>query len=79
MKTTLLLLTCFTAFSCAMQRNVEVEVVDAQLIRIDTVSRGELQEQQLTWKDNYNLEYVSFMPIERNIPVGARMQMLRRK
>jgi hypothetical protein len=62
-----------------MQRNVEVEVVDAQLIRIDTVSRGELQEQQLTWKDNYNLEYVSFMPIERNIPVGARMQMLRRK
>jgi hypothetical protein len=66
-------------FSCAFQRNVEVEVVDAQLIKIDTIARGEMQEQQLTWKDNLNLEYISYVPIERNYTVGVRMQMLRRR
>jgi hypothetical protein len=79
MKTVLVLLTCVAMFSCAFQRNVEVEVVDAQLIKIDTIARGEMQEQQLTWKDNLNLEYISYVPIERNYTVGVRMQMLRRR
>jgi hypothetical protein len=66
MKTILVILTAAVFGSCYSSSQVQVEMVDAQLVRIDTVFRYETyrsqypwqREQQLTWRDSYNKQYV---------------------
>ena len=85
MKIILVMLTTVALGSCYSYKQQQVEIVNAQLIKIDTIFRYQSlrnqyawqQEQQLTWKDNYNKEYVSFASINQMYTVGTRMTILR--
>lgn len=83
MKTFILLLSIaiVTLSSCYSAREIQVEMVSAQLVRIDTVYRysPDEQKQQLTWRDDQNTEYVSFASMKSAYLVGTRMAVLRKR
>jgi uncharacterized protein YcfL len=74
-----LLLAAVTFCGCYSHREIQVEMVSAQLIRIDTIYRysGGQSKQQLTWRDSENMEYVSYAPLQTNYYVGTRMAVMR--
>jgi hypothetical protein len=80
MKTLLVLLAMVSAGGCHIERELQAEMVQTQLIRIDTVNRHStvhVQRQQLTWRDSDNMEYVTYVPISETYVVGTRMMMLK--
>jgi hypothetical protein len=81
MKTMILLLAIIALAGCYSRKEIQVEMVSAQLIRIDTIYRyaGVQTKQQLTWRDPQNLEFISYAPLETNFIVGTRMAMLRER
>lgn len=59
-------------------KEIQVEMISAELIKIDTVNRySNIQRQLLTWRDSYNMEYVSYVPMNETYILGTRMSMLR--
>ena len=84
MKIILVMVTAVALGSCYSSKKEQVEMVNAQLIKIDTIFRYQSlrnqyawqEEQQLTWKDNNNKEYVSFASINQTYTIGTRMTML---
>jgi hypothetical protein len=65
---------------CAMEKQVQVKIVDVELVKVETVYRlPNYQEKILTWKDDNNVQYVSFEPANSNSNIGARMKMLIRR
>lgn len=82
MKTSLLMLIIAAALTgCYSRRQIQVEMVSAQLVRIDTIYRyngeDEKVKQQLTWRDTENIEYVSYVPLQTIYQLGTRMAVLR--
>ena len=80
MKTTLAALAflAFTMIACSPAREINVEVVDAQLIKVDTIFRSsDNPKQQLTWRDSDNIEYISIVSMNRTYQLGTVMNMLR--
>lgn len=80
MKIILALLALVSAGGCQIERELQAEMVQTQLIRIDTVNRyssHQVQKQQLTWRDSENMEYVIFVPMDKTYVVGTRMIMLK--
>lgn len=77
----LLVLATVALASCYSPREIQVDMVSAQLVRIDTVYRyTEYKSQQvLTWRDNENIEYISYVPLQSNYIVGTRMAVLRKR
>jgi hypothetical protein len=70
------------ASSCAIQRDVQVELSDAVLIRIDTLQHfNGTCNLQLNWKcGGDGVNYVSFLPAERNpFAVGTHMYILQHR
>jgi len=66
--------------SCAASyKEVQVEVVNAELVRIDTISRYNKTEKVLTWKSSDNVRFVSYADIGSNYIVGSRMMVLMRR
>lgn len=82
MKTFIFLLLAMVALaSCYSPRDIQVVIVSAQLIRIDTVFRymNDKSQQLLTWRDNENIQYVSYAPLQATYTVGTRMAVLRKR
>jgi hypothetical protein len=82
MKTMIVLLLAMVALaSCYSPREIQVDIVSAQLVRIDTVFRylNDKSQQVLTWRDNENIEYVSYVPLQASYTVGTRMSVLRKR
>ena len=53
---------------------------EAELVKIDTVERYVNQYQQLlTWKTSDNMEYVSYVPLNRRYAVGTKTSVLIRQ
>lgn len=79
MKTIIFLLVIMALAGCFSRREIQVEMVSAQLVRIDTIYRyaGYESKQQLTWRDNENTEYVSYAPMQASYIVGSRVAVLR--
>jgi hypothetical protein len=77
----LLLLAAVVLASCYSPREIQVDIVSAQLVRIDTVYRytSYNTQQVLTWRDNENVEYISYAPMQANYIVGTRMAVLRKR
>ena len=68
------------AAGCASTRDIQVEMVNAELVKIDTVYRQSSQEQQqLTWRDRNNVEYTSYVSINQHYPIGMTMVVLRQR
>jgi hypothetical protein len=79
MKTILVLLALVGLTGCFSRRELQVEMVSAQLVRIDTIHRYYPNEfkQQLTWRDEENVEYVSYAPMQAVYMVGTKMAVLK--
>ena len=67
-----------TFTSCFSTREgIQANLVDAELIKIDTVERYVNNYQQLlTWRTSDHMEYVSYVPMGRRYMVGTRMAVL---
>ena len=63
--------------SCYTHRDVQVDLVSAELIRIDTIVRHTQQEQQLTWRDDSKMEYISYADLNRIFRIGTRITVFR--
>ena len=68
------------AIGCRSSREINVELVSAQLIRIDTIYRysGE-PKQLLRWRDVDNIEYVSIVAMNKKYPLGLTLNVLRQR
>jgi hypothetical protein len=79
MKTLLILFAMVILAGCYSRRELQVEIISAQLVRIDTIHRYYPNEfkQQLTWRDDENVEYVSYAPIQAVYMVGTKMSVLK--
>ena len=79
MKTILVLLAVIGLAGCFSRKELQVEMVSAQLVRIDTIHRYYPNEyrQQLTWRDDENVEYVSYAPMQAVYSVGTKMSVLK--
>jgi uncharacterized protein YcfL len=81
MKTVLVVfVVLLVVIGCRSTREINVEMVSAQLIKIDTVFRGSNEpKQQLTWRDKDDIEYVSLVSMSRLYPLGLTMNLLRQR
>ena len=79
MKTILVALSCVAAIGCSSTKEIQVEMVRAELIKIDTVFRQPNEKKQLTWRDQDNIEYISFTAMDQTYPIGIHMVVMRTK
>ncbi len=81
MKTILLPLVLIAAAGCASLRETQqVDMVTAKVIRIDTVFRYPDRLKQLTWKDNDDIQYVSYVSMYNEMySVGSSMYVMRKR
>ena len=81
MKTLLIVFGIVLFSSCVATKDNQVDVMKAQLIKIDTVVRYPNQKQQLlTWRlTDSNMEYFSYAPIASVYSVGLHVMVLMRK
>ena len=65
-------------FACGTAKEIEVDFVNAELVKIDTVYRyPNTYQQVLTWRsaDN-NVQYVSYTSIYNTYALGSRMVVM---
>jgi len=63
-----------------MQKQVQVRIVDVKLIKMEPIHRSHSTEEMiLTWKDEDNVEYVSFESMNTQMSIGSRMKMMIRR
>ena len=81
MKTILLPLVLIAAAGCTSLRETQqVDMVTAKVIRIDTVFRYPDHLKQLTWKDNDDIQYVSYVSMYNEMYyVGSSMYVMRKR
>jgi len=66
--------------SCVARKEVQVQMVNAPLVKVDTVYRFNTDPQkQLTWKDENDIEYVTFASLGTSYPIGSKMMVLVRR
>jgi len=77
MKTILVIATAVAFCSCAGPRELEAEMVNAQLIRIDTAFRYANDPKQiLLWRDDNNVDYITYASMNNSFLLGSRMVVL---
>ncbi len=64
---------------CFSAKEVQVEIINAQLIRIDTIYRYSNPQKQLTWMGSDKMEYVSVVDISEGYSIGTRMMVMKTK
>ena len=76
----LLLLLGIIIYSCGTEKEVQASMVDVHLVKIDTVDRYPNREQKLlTWRDENNINYITFEPMNNNYKLGDLMKVMVRK
>lgn len=58
---------------CVSFREQQVQMVNAELVKIDTIVRYEKHQQVLTWKTDRNVEYVSYAAVGPVFTLGSRV------
>ncbi len=80
MKAAILLLGVTLGFGCAAEKEVQADLVNVELIKIETVERYPNVEQKLlTWKDENNVKYITFQPMSADYKIGTFMKVMLRK
>ncbi len=80
MKTALLFVTLCTLCSCYSGKELQADVMNAQLVKIDTIYRyPNIREQVLTWKCSTGVEYTSIDKLRNVYTLGSTMKVLVRK
>jgi hypothetical protein len=77
MKTILVAIGIVAVTGCTSPKQIQVELVNAELIKIDTIFRQTNDLKQLTWKDKDQIQYVSFAAMNEVYPIGTRMLVMR--
>ena len=75
-------LMCIALFcACGFSREIEVDFVNAELVKIDTVYRyPNTYQQVLTWKSvENNVQYVTYTPLSNAYSLGSRMLVMVRR
>ncbi|MCW3074825.1 MAG: hypothetical protein JWP69_1894 [Flaviaesturariibacter sp.] len=62
--------------SCSVKRELQAEVVSAQLVQIDTVNRYSGNQLYLTWKCSNNITYGTYASIPNRYQVGLVMPVM---
>jgi hypothetical protein len=76
MKTILLVAIVIALFSCSAPKELQAEMVNAELVKIDTVFRyANDPKQLLTWRDN-RIDYITYAPLNNPFSIGVRMLVL---
>lgn len=80
MKTFLISAALVALYSCAARKEVQVQMVNARLVKIDTVFRFDKNPQkQLTWRDDFDIDYVTYASLATSYSVGTKMMVLIRR
>jgi hypothetical protein len=67
-------------FSCTTEKEVQANLIDASLVKIDVISRyPNLQRKMLTWKTADNVTYITYVPMYSKFDIGATRKVLVRK
>ena len=75
---TILALVILSLVACRSSREINVELVTAQVIRIDTIFKNtDEPKQQLTWRDSDNIEYICIVSMNQSYPLGVKYKLLR--
>ena len=64
---------------CYTSKEIEVEMVQAELVKIDTVTRHPDTQKMLTWRDQDDIDYISYASMHENYSLGLRMLVMRRR
>ena len=80
MKTILLLLIVTLLYSCVGQKELQADLVDVKLVKIETVQRHpDVMKKLLTWKDINDVRYVTYAPLTNNYTIGSTMRVIIRR
>jgi hypothetical protein len=81
MKAILSVMVAAMLLACGTSREIEVDFVNAELVKIDTVYRyPNTYQQVLTWRSTENnIQYVSYTPLSNAYAVGSRMLVMVRR
>jgi hypothetical protein len=79
MKTILIALLITAITGCYTSKEIEVEMVQAELIKIDTVSRQPDDKKMLTWRDQDDIDYISYASMHETYALGLKMMVMRRR
>jgi hypothetical protein len=75
MKAAVLLTSVLYLGACSVEREVQVEMVDAKLVKVDTLFRAPNYIKLLTWEGSDRVQYVSYASITETFPLGAKMRV----
>jgi hypothetical protein len=76
MKTILAVAAILALYSCSSPRQLQAEMVSAQLVKIDTAFRDTGPTQMLTWRDDNEIDYVIYAPLNNVFLLGSKMTVL---
>jgi hypothetical protein len=76
MKKLLPLLIAFAGIGCSMEKDLQAEVYDAELIKIDTVYRYPEYELFLTWRFQDKFDYVTRSRTNTSFSIGEKYFVL---
>jgi hypothetical protein len=64
-------------FGCTGPKDLQMDITDVELVKIDTVQRYQsFSEKILTWRDENQVSYVTFVPLEAYYALGSRMKVM---
>lgn len=76
-KTVPLFLLAGLILGCSEEKEIQMNMTDVQLVKIDTVQRyPDIPQQILTWRTDDHINYVTFEPLGRYYTVGYRMKVM---
>jgi hypothetical protein len=80
MKPFLLTMVTGLLFACSTEREIQADLVSANLVKIDTLTRyPNIRQKMLTWQATDNVLYITYEPMYTNVSVGARREVMIRK
>jgi len=81
MKTILVAMSLLAATGCANLREMQqVDIVEAKVVKIDTIIRHLDPLQQITWKDQDDIQYISYTSLyDKTFQVGSIMYVMRKR
>lgn len=80
MKPFLLTMVTGLLLACGTEREIQADLVSADLVKIDTLVRyPNLRQKMLTWQASDNILYITYEPMYTDISIGARRQVMIRK
>ena len=79
MKTIIVAMIIIAVLGCSTGKDIQVEFIRTKLIKIDTVQRFTQYEKLLTWEDENNIRYISYVPMKNRVTLGIEMLVMRRR